>query len=56
MRGGELVQKLYTVEEYAELMKVKPITVRRWIKKGEVKVIRKGRTVRISEEELKVSE
>jgi excisionase family DNA binding protein len=51
-----MAEKLLTVEQYAFLMGVKPLTVRRWIKNGEVKVIRKGRTVRISEEELKTKE
>ncbi len=49
-------KSVYTVEEFAQIMGVKPLTVRRWIKNGEIQVIRLGRTVRISKDELKRKE
>jgi excisionase family DNA binding protein len=47
---------LYTIKEYAKIMGVNEITVRRWIKKGEVKILRKGKVIRINKDELKASE
>lgn len=54
-KGGNVMndKPVYTVEEFAQIMGVKPLTVRRWIKNGEIQVIRLGRTVRISKDELK---
>jgi len=45
---------MYTVDEFAVVMKVKPLTVRRWIKDGKIKVIQmsKKSAIRIPEEEL----
>lgn len=57
-KGGNVMndKPVYTVEEFAHIMGVKPLTVRRWIKNGEIQVIRLGRTVRISKDELKRKE
>jgi excisionase family DNA binding protein len=57
-KGGNVMndKPVYTVEEFAQIMGVKPLTVRRWIKNGEIQVIRLGRTVRISKDELKRKE
>jgi excisionase family DNA binding protein len=45
---------MYTVNEVAKIMRVQPLTVRRWIDAGKVKVTQMGKysTIRISEEEL----
>ncbi len=45
---------MYTVEEFAKIMRVTPLTVRRWIKAGKIKIVQfgKGSPVRISEEEV----
>lgn len=42
---GSLV--IYSVKEYAALLKVDIETVYRWVRNGEVKSIRHGRTIRI---------
>jgi len=38
---------IYSVKEYAALLKVDIETVYRWVRNGEVKSIRHGRTIRI---------
>ena len=45
---------MYTVDEFAKIMRVTPLTVRRWIRDGKINVIQFGRKfpIRISEEEL----
>ncbi len=43
---------MYTIKEFAEIFKVSEMTVKRWIKKGDVKPTKIGGTVRISDEEI----
>lgn len=45
---------MYTVKEVAKIMRVQPLTVRRWIDSGKIKVVQFGKntTIRITEEEL----
>jgi len=43
---------MLTVKEVAEKMKVTKVTVYRWIKNKQIKVIRIGGTIRIPESEL----
>ena len=49
-------KKIYTVEELAKILKLSPLTVRRAIKEGKIKVIRLGSTpkaqIRITEAEV----
>ncbi|MEN6623840.1 MAG: helix-turn-helix domain-containing protein [Smithella sp.] len=33
-------QQLYTISEAAELLRVNPITIRRWSKEGKINIIR----------------
>ena len=42
-------ETLFTIEEVAEMLKVKPITVRRLIADGQIETVRVGRQIRISE-------
>ncbi|WP_445184581.1 helix-turn-helix domain-containing protein [Pseudonocardia sp. Cha107L01] len=42
----------YSAAELAELIGVSDETIRRWIKNGDIKAFRIGRTVRIPAEEL----
>ena len=41
-----------TVEEIAKRMKVKPFTVRDWIRKGELPAYKVGRTLRVRTEDF----
>lgn len=41
-----------TVIEVAEIFKVKPLTIRRWIRDGVIKSVKIGGSVRIKEEEI----
>jgi len=41
--------KFYTVQELAEVLEVTPKTVRKYISKGELKSIRIGRSIYVSE-------
>lgn len=45
--------RLLTVDEVAERLRVHPITVRRHIKAGRLRAVRIGRTVRVPEAELR---
>jgi len=44
--------KLYKVSDLADMLNVSKITVYFWIKRGLVKAIRIGRTIRIPEQEV----
>ena len=44
--------KLFTVEEIAQLLKLNPETIRRYIKKGILKAVKLERQYRIKEEDL----
>ncbi len=46
------MQEFYTVEELAELLRVKPVTIYRMHKRGELKGIRIGRVLRFPREEV----
>jgi excisionase family DNA binding protein len=43
---------LLTVQQVADRLAVQPITVRRWLARGELKGVRFGRLWRISEQEV----
>lgn len=44
--------RFYSIEEVADLLRVSPRTVRRWIKAGQLRAHRFGRTMRIACEDL----
>ena len=44
--------ELYTVEETARLLRVSPITIRRYIAAGELEAVRVGRGVRVHREAI----
>jgi len=46
-------EKFYTVNEIADILKVKPLTIYRLIKAGKIHTINVGRAVRISDSEFK---
>ena len=46
-------EKLYTVNEVAEILKIDPHTIRQWLKEGTINGIRLGRYWRIRERDLK---
>ena len=46
------IQHLLTVDQSAEYMQVNPMTIRRWIEKGDLRAFRMGRGIRIRLEDL----
>lgn len=46
------MDKMYSIKEVANIMKVSVMTVRRWIDSETMKPTRIGKTIRISETEL----
>jgi excisionase family DNA binding protein len=53
MRGNEMGELFYTVEETAELLGVTVYTIRRWLKDGKLSGKRVGKFWRISKESVK---
>jgi len=47
-----VVSTIYTIEETAELLKIKPRTVRQWITDGKLKSFKIGDLVRVHEDDL----
>ncbi len=47
-----VVDTIYTVEEAAGILKIKPRTVRAWIEQGKLKSFKLGDLVRIHEDDL----
>lgn len=47
-----VVSTIYTIEEAADLLKIKPRTVRQWIADGKLKSFKLGDLVRIHEDDL----
>lgn len=48
----ELTETFYTVQEAADLLKVHYQTVRNWIKSGELRVVKIGRSYRIPKSQI----
>ena len=46
------MERLHSVEEAAELLRVKPVTIRAWITQGRIMPVRLGRRVLLTEREL----
>jgi excisionase family DNA binding protein len=44
--------KFYTVQEICEILKVKPLTVYRWIKAEKLKAVKVGKNFRIKQEDF----
>jgi excisionase family DNA binding protein len=47
-----MVEIIYTIEEAADILKVKPRTIRAWINQGKIKSFKLGDLVRIHEDDL----
>ena len=47
-----MVDKIYTIEQAAGILSIKPRTVREWIRQGKVRAFKLGDLVRIHEEDL----
>lgn len=52
-KGGEGMEKLYTIKEAAELLKTTRQSIYNWNKKGLLKFVRVGEKPRITESALK---
>lgn len=50
---GEKEQELIGIDEAARMLGVSTMTLRRWVKKGEVPFFKPGRKYRFSKDELK---
>ena len=48
-----MLTKLYTVQETAEALRIRPSTVRAWVLRRKINTFRVGRAVRISADEIK---
>jgi len=46
------MEKMYTINETAELIKVSKFTIRNWITNGVIKSVKIGGAVRINESEI----
>ena len=46
------MERLHNIEEAAGLLRVKPVTIRSWVKKGWLMPVRLGRRVLLTEREL----
>lgn len=51
-KGGEEMEKLYTVKQVAELLGFAEITIRQWIQHEKVESVKIGRGRRIPESEV----
>ena len=49
---NNMVDTIYTIEETANILKIKPRTVRAWIDQGKLKSFKLGDLVRIHEDDL----
>jgi excisionase family DNA binding protein len=47
-----MVDKIYTIEQAAGILLIKPRTMREWIRRGKVRAFKLGDLVRIHEEDL----
>lgn len=47
-----MVSKIFTIDEVAEHLRIKPRTVREWIYRGKIKSFKMGDLVRIHEDQL----
>lgn len=47
-----MIDTIYTIEETAHILKIKPRTVRAWIDQGKLKSFKLGDLVRIHEDDL----
>lgn len=44
--------QFYTVKEICEILKIKPLTVYRWLKAGKLKALKIGKNYRIENQEF----
>jgi len=52
VQSFNVVDTIYTIEEAAEILKIKPRTIRAWIDQGKLKSFKLGDLVRIHEDDL----
>jgi excisionase family DNA binding protein len=52
MKGGEKMNKYYSIKEVASALSLAEVTIRKWIASGKIKATKLGKAVRISEEEI----
>jgi len=47
-----LIEKVYTVEQAAELLLVAPYTIRKWLREGKLRGVRAGRMWRVRDSDI----
>ena len=51
-KGGDTVEKIFTVEKVAELLEMKPTTIRKWLRQGLIQGTKFGKEWRILERDF----
>jgi excisionase family DNA binding protein len=51
-RGGEQMEKMYSLKEAAEILSLAVVTLRLWISEGKLASVKIGRTIRVTESEI----
>lgn len=52
MKGGVLMEKLYSVKQIADLLGIAEITIRQWIQHDKIKSVKIGNSRRVPESEV----
>lgn len=52
MKGGVLMEKLYSVKQIADLLGISEITIRQWIQHNKIKSVKIGNSRRVTESEV----
>jgi putative molybdopterin biosynthesis protein len=51
---GAVMERMLTIKEVAQILKVKPLTVYNWVKAGKLRAYKLGRIYRVAEKDLEV--
>jgi excisionase family DNA binding protein len=51
---GAVMERMLTLKEVAQILKVHPLTVYEWVKAGKLRAYKLGRVYRVAEKDLEV--
>ena len=51
---GAVMERMLTLKEVAQILKVSPLTVLNWVKAGKLRAYKLGRIYRVAEKDLEV--